>query len=122
MGAGVGELTSPGVPGPAGAVAADAAANPPKAIAMVRRGGVVPDDAFLVEVLKAELPDAITRRLPRLAFAQRTWWDSDAAIATGAIEIARRMHDHLGIDPAKTTHHVVYGPGRAKMLLLLLRQ
>ncbi len=114
--------TSPGIPSPPGAISQDLAAAPADVVVVIRRGAQLPDSAFLQEVLTAEAPSVLERRVPLVPLVQRTWWASEEALTTGARELARGFRADYGVSPDKATWHVAYGPGHAKVLLLFLRK
>ena len=114
--------TSPGIPSPPGAITDDLTASPADVVVVIRRGAQLPDTAFMKDVLSAEAPLVLEKRLPLVPLVQRTWWASEEALAAGAKELARGFRSDYSINPDKTTWHVAYGPGHAKVLLLFLRK
>ncbi len=114
--------TSPGIPSPPGAITDDLTAAPADVVVIIRRGAQLPDSAFMKDVLAAEAPLVLEKRLPLVPLVQRTWWASEEALASGARELARGFRSDYGINPDKSSWHVAYGPGHAKVLLLFLRK
>jgi hypothetical protein len=117
-----GGITSPGISSPPGAISADVASAPPDAVAIVRRGPQVPDATFLHELLVAECPSVLERKVPLVPLTQRQWWASEDLLVAGAKEFAGSLQSEHQTNPQKATWHVTYGPGHAKVLLIFLRR
>jgi hypothetical protein len=117
-----GHSTSPGVAAGPGVINDDFEAAPPVAVAVIRRGAKVADTAFLKELFEAESPAILAKKIPTVVFAQRTWYASEEDLVRGAREYAVSLAAEHRTNPDRATWHITYGPGHAKVLLILLRR
>ena len=94
----------------------------PSAVIVLRRGMLVPDEAYVLAVAAVGWDSGSPpETLPRRGLSQPVWWKSSETARSGVSDAVAALAHSLGVDDPEVAHRETNGPDGAPVMLIELR-